>query len=132
MGNSVGNIKIMILDNDVITPHAFIYKIESCDDETCNVLTEDLSLKVLTTKSKPSLVALVPSGVYKITIIPTWSWRYNEKVTFKVTENSITKDNEIGLSVRIRIYSEKTTDIETDYVIENKKWLSKLTFGSYK
>ena len=77
-------------------------------------------------------IVLVPSGVYKITIIPTWSWRYNEEVTFKVTENSITKDNEIGVSVRIRIYSEKTTDIENDYVIENKKWLSKLTFGSYK
>ena len=52
MGNSVGKIRISVLDEDVISSHAFIYKIESCSTDECNDENPEMKLKCLFKKTK--------------------------------------------------------------------------------
>ena len=124
MGNSVGKIKLSVLGDNVIKAHSFIYKIESCSTEECNDETPEVVINTLVQKEQDVTIIDMSTGIYKITIIPSWSWRYNENVKFKVVENSIEKDIITSKSVRFNVYSEQYTNINTYYEFIDKHWLS--------
>lgn len=124
MGNSVGKLKISVIDKNVIRAHSFIYRIESCSDENCNDLAPDIKLEVVTQKGSPASVVDIPTGIYKVTIIPTWPWRYDKLVKYDITENSIKLNRVTKESVNINIYSEQYTYVDTSYTQLNKKYLS--------
>ena len=124
MGNSVGKIKLSALGDNVIKTHSFIYKIESCSTEECNDETPEIVINTLVQKGKDVTIIDMPTGIYKVTIIPEWSWRYNENVKFKVIENSVEKDSVTSKSVNFNVYSEQYTNINTYYEFIDKHWLS--------
>ena len=124
MGNSVGKIKLSIKDENVLSSHSFIYNIESCLDENCNDVNPEITLSAVVQKGKDVIITNLPSGLYKVSIIPDWSWRYDENIKYEITENSITKDVIESTSVHINVLSEQYTDIFTYYTINNKNWLS--------
>jgi len=123
MGNSVGKIRISVLDEDVISSHSFIYKIESCSTDECNDENPEMKLEVLVQKNKEAIVVSLASGKYKVSIIPNWSWRYDE-TTFTITENHIQKQPVLSNSINVNIYTDQYTDVATSYKITNKNWLS--------
>lgn len=125
MGNSIGSIVVDITDNKILRAHSFIFRIESCSTDKCTDLAPDLRLEVAVQKGQPQTVIAVPTGLYKITIVPTWSWRYNTQVKYTLTENSITKDPVTNNYTSFNVYTEQSTIVDTSYTITNKKFLSK-------
>ena len=101
----------------------FIYKIESCLNDTCTKTNNDTTINVVVTKGNDTFIGSVPSGIYKISLISDWSWRFKNSVNYQVTENSIKKDKGTNNSVIVNIYTEQTTDVETNY--NYKSWLFK-------
>lgn len=123
MGNSIGALKIKVTDENVSSKHTFIYKIDSCSNDDCTKINENASIEVVVTKNEDTIIASVPSGKYKISLLEPWTWRFNNKVNFKVTENSVTKDKGKNNYVTINIYTEQTTEVDTLYTYSNKNWL---------
>ena len=125
MGNSIGSLNIKVTDDNVSSEHTFIYKIESCLNDTCTKTNNDTTINVVVTKGNNTFIGSVPSGIYKISLISDWSWRFKNSVNYQVTENSIKKDKGTNNSVIVNIYTEQTTDVETNYNYNNKSWLFK-------
>ncbi|MBQ4634745.1 MAG: hypothetical protein IJB71_05305, partial [Bacilli bacterium] len=123
MGNSVGKIRLSVLGDNVIKSHTFIYKIESCKDEECNDTESDIEIEVVAQKNKDAIIVDMPTGIYKVTIIPNWSWRYSENVNFEVIENDVKKDKLTNKSVTINVYSEQFTKVNTTYNFLDKHWI---------
>ena len=123
MGNSVGKIRLSVLGDNVIKSHTFIYKIESCKDEECNDTESDIEIEVVAQKNKDAIIVDMPTGIYKVTIIPTWSWRYSENVNFEVIENDVKKDKLTNKSVTVNVYSEQFTKVNTTYNFLDKHWI---------
>lgn len=128
MGTSVGNIKISVSSKDTnsIKAHSFVYKIESCSTDLCNDTNPEISMEVLVRKGIDTKIVMVPTGVYKVSIVPSWSWRYNEKIGYDVVENSVLLDRVEAKSVNINVYTDQFTEVNTLYNIENKLWFSEV------
>ena len=82
-----------------------------------------MKLEVLVQKNKEAIVVSLASGKYKVSIIPNWSWRYDE-TTITITENHIQKQPVLSNSINVNIYTDQYTDVATSYKITNKNWLS--------
>ena len=125
MGNSIGTINISVEDTEnSIAAHSYIYKIESCDADNCNINNPDVSLKVVVQKDKPVQITNLATGYYRISIVPNWSWRYDETIKYTIIENSKTRTKN-NKYVDVIVYTEQTTEVKTDYTMNNKLYLSK-------
>ena len=124
MGNSVGKIRLSVLGDNVIQTHTFIYQIESCATEACNDETPEIVINTLVQKNKDINVVDIPTGIYKITIVPSWSWRFNQNVNYKIIENDTEKEVITAKSVKVNVYSEQYTNINTTYTYLDKHWLT--------
>ena len=125
MGNSFGKMRINVVDSNVLRAHSFIYKIESCTTEECNDTNPEIVMEIVTQKGNPAIITDMPTGLYRVTVKPTWSWRYDTQTIFEIVENSVSREKETTESVIINVYSEQFTDVNTEYTINNKHWITK-------
>ena len=125
MGNSFGKMRINVVDSNVLKAHSFIYKIESCTTEECNETNPEIVMEIVTQKGNPAIITDMPTGLYRVTVKPTWSWRYDTQTIFEIVENSVSREKETTESVIINVYSEQFTDVNTEYTINNKHWIAK-------
>ena len=124
MGNSIGEINISVKNTqNSLSAHSFIYKIESCEAENCNIENPDISMEVVVQKGNPAKIVSVPTGNYRLSIIPNWSWRYNQNITYTITENSVTRTTTNNY-IDVNVYTDQITSVETDYIMNNKLWIS--------
>ena len=117
MGAKVGNLVIKVNDLDVGTKNTFIYKLYSDDSGV------DLRLSVK--KGEDTKLVNVPVGYYKLTLEPTWSWKYLETVTFNINKGSEVVKKEKVKEAEFNILGGQTINIETDYDIKNNSYYSK-------
>ena len=122
------SVQNMITINDLykLSEKEIISKIENCNDENL-----ELEMEVVAFKGKAAEVFELPSGLYRVIFIPSWSWRYGEEVKYNVIENAVEKDQVIGSYVDINVLSGQFTDIKTSYDMQNKLWLSKSFIEKY-
>ena len=124
MGSSVGNIRIVVNNANINSGHSFIYTVESCSTEHCNDDDPETKMKIVIQKNNEIEITNLSPGIYRVKIMPDWSWRYNSNVIFNVNENNIEKEQKEAEYVNINVYSDQYTIVKTDYNLINKKYLS--------
>ena len=75
-------------------------------------------------------VTALPAGTYKIKLISGWSWRFSDKVKYSVKEIEQRATSEAVNESEFSIYSEKTTEVGTSYILNNNKWQTKTLSSS--
>ncbi len=124
MGKGVGGISLEVNDTNVQSDQTFIYKLEyvKVDDSD----TGELSMILSTDSSGETVVNKIPAGTYKLTLIPSWSWRYKDKANVKITSNNITKEMETE-EFEVNVYSNQITKCVTSYSLKtNNEFMTKL------
>lgn len=115
MGKGIGDLSLQIKDTNVQSDQVFLYKLEYVKADSSD--TGELSMIVSVDPSKPTIVKKMPSGKYKLTLIPKWSWRYEDKVSANILVNNTTSKAEDN-SFEFNIYSNQTTKCETSYFLK--------------
>ena len=116
MGKSIGSLLINIDDNNVQSDQNFLYRITSDDGNVR--LYENVSI------DSPCLVEALPSGDYTISLVPSWSWRYSDKVSGKILADGREDVFNSQDSIRVTIYSEQSTELKTRYTLTDNRWIT--------
>lgn len=117
MGKSNGVLLINVDDENVQSDQEFVFRIVS--DTGVIRLYENVSL------ANPCKISTLPSGDYTLSLIPSWSWRYNSQFNAKVTGDGNENEYNSQENINFKIYSEQTTTIDTSYTKkENKDWIT--------
>ena len=104
-------------DEDVQSDQEFVFRIVS--DTGVIRLYENVSL------GTPCKISTLPSGSYTLSLVPSWSWRYNSEFDAKVTEEGTESEYSSQQTINFTIYSEQTTTIDTSYTMKsNQNWIT--------
>lgn len=115
MGKGIGDLSLQVKDTNVQSDQIFLYKLEYVKANDND--NGDLSMIISVDSSKSSIIRKLPSGRYKLTLIPEWSWRYENKVSANImVNNSISKTE--NNSFEFNIYSNQMTKCETSYFLK--------------
>lgn len=115
MGKGIGDLSLQVKDTNVQSDQIFLYKLEYVKANDND--NGDLSMIISVDSSKSSIIRKLPSGRYKLTLIPEWSWRYENKVSANImVNNSIFKTE--NNSFEFNIYSNQMTKCETSYFLK--------------
>ncbi len=124
MGKGVGGISLEVNDTNVQSDQTFIYKLEYVKIDNSD--TGELSMILSANCSEPTIVNKIPAGTYKLTLIPSWSWKYNDKANVKITSNNISNELETA-TFEFNVYSNQITKCITSYSLKsNNGFLTKL------
>ena len=116
MGKSIGRLLINIDDNNVQSDQVFLYRITSEDGNIR--LYENISLDT------PCLIGVLPSGNYTISLVPSWSWRYSNRISGKVIADGHENEFNSQDTINFTIYSEQQTEIKTRYALTDNRWIT--------
>ena len=116
MGKSIGRLLINIDDNNVQSDQVFLYRITSEDGNIR--LYENISLDT------PCLIGVLPSGNYTISLVPSWSWRYSNRISGKVVADGHENEFNSQDTINFTIYSEQQTEIKTRYALTDNRWIT--------
>ena len=124
MGKGLGGISLEVNDTNIQSDQTFIYKLEYV--KVYNNDTGELSMILSADCSKSTIVNKIPAGTYKLTLIPNWSWRYNDTTNVKITANNISKELETN-TFEFNVYSNQITKCITSYSLKsNNSFFTKL------